>query len=164
MLERLFGLSAYGRQLTERVNRKFSETKILLDQTVLQQEALGDASEEALAAAKKQQEEAAALAEAAGRELQKASQIFEDARKQLALQRELAEVQRKQRPTKPGSLSWKRYPRSLLRARRQSPCATCCGNGKLSAGKFQRTKRRFRRRKQSRRDGRGGTKSPTGSS
>ena len=95
MLERLFGLSAYGRQLTERVNRKFSETKILLDQTVLQQEALGDASEEALAAAKKQQEEAAALAEAAGRELQKASQIFEDARKQLALQRELAEVQRK---------------------------------------------------------------------
>ncbi len=95
MLERLFGLSAYGRQLTERVNRKFSETKILLDQTVLQQEALGDASEEALAAVKKQQEEAAALAEAAGRELQKASQIFEDARKQLALQRELAEVQRK---------------------------------------------------------------------
>ncbi len=95
MLERLFGLAAYGKRLTERVGAQLAAAGGSLGQVTAQQQTLGDASERALSAAEKQQREAEAAAEAAAAALKAASAVFEEAKKQLELQEELKGVEEK---------------------------------------------------------------------
>lgn len=96
MLERLFGLSAYGRQLTERVRGRLAEYSGQLAQVSAQQEGLGDASQKALQEAEKQHQAASLTAQTAEQKLNEANTAFEEGQKILQLQRELASVLQKQ--------------------------------------------------------------------
>ena len=96
MLERLFGLSAYGRQLTERVRARLAQSSSELGQAVAEQGALGDASGKALREAEKQYQEASEFAKSAELELKEASAAFEAGQQLRGLQEELALVAQKQ--------------------------------------------------------------------
>lgn len=78
MLQRLFGLEAYGSVLSSKVNARLSDTKVQLGQVLAEQQGLGDASEEALDAVKGKLREAEEEAQTARTRLLEIQKQYEE--------------------------------------------------------------------------------------
>jgi exonuclease SbcC len=121
MLERLFGLSAYGRQLTERVRARLAQTSSELGQIIAGQEALGDASEEAVRDAEKKQEAACQAAIRAEKNLKEATAVLEEGQKLIELHKELDGVLEKQQQHQAISPAMEAKDAELAQSERAEP-------------------------------------------
>ncbi len=92
MLERIFYLGEYGRQLSDKVARKLGQVKARLDKVEGAMSTLGDASPETLKSAEDGMKAALALKEKAGRELELVESKFNQAKEVWDLKAELEAV------------------------------------------------------------------------
>jgi len=97
MLERIFYLEEYGKQLAEKVGKKLSTVKSKLDVIQGAMSALGDASKEALVDAESKMHDALAQKEKMDKELKLAEVQFNDAKEVWGLVNELKTVTDKQK-------------------------------------------------------------------
>jgi len=95
MLERIFYLEEYGKQLTDKLNRKISVLKSSLDVMTGELKGYTDASDEAVAEAEKAAEEALAERARVEKEIKKLEARFEEAKEVWSLTGELAEFERR---------------------------------------------------------------------
>ncbi|NSW89185.1 MAG: AAA family ATPase [Firmicutes bacterium] len=97
MLERIFYLEEYGKELNLKLSEKISATKIKLSNLEGALSALGDASEEALFKAEEEFKEAEAARERAANELKNLEKKFEEAKEVWQLVGELEFVEKKEK-------------------------------------------------------------------
>lgn len=97
MLERIFYLEEYGRQLTEKVGRKLAAVRNKLAGIQGAISALGDASEETLKEAEKTMKEALEQKERADKELKRMEAKYNQAKEVWELVRELQTVKEKEK-------------------------------------------------------------------
>jgi exonuclease SbcC len=96
MLERIFYLGEYGRQLTEKVGKRLGHVKTCLAEVGGAISSLGDVSPEALEDAENSMKAALALKDKAGRELELAEGRFNQAKEVWDLQAELEDINREE--------------------------------------------------------------------
>jgi exonuclease SbcC len=97
MLERIFYLEEYGRQLTEKLNRKISGMRSRLDMVSGELKGYADASDDALLEAEKAMEVAAAEKKRVEKELKEQERIYNEAKEVWNLTEELMDFVRREK-------------------------------------------------------------------
>jgi len=97
MLERIFYLEEYGKQLTDKLNRKIDKVKSCIDTLTGELRGYNDASDEALKEAREAMENAAAEKEKALKIFKELEQQYNQAKEVWQLVQELAEVEEREK-------------------------------------------------------------------
>ncbi|MHB1405006.1 MAG: AAA family ATPase [Desulfitobacteriaceae bacterium] len=100
MLERLFALEAYGKELTAKLSERLDNTKFALNGVEQRQQGLGDASAERVEEAEKELIRASTAVASAGQELESRKQQYEADKEIWNLQVELNQIREKERELK----------------------------------------------------------------
>jgi len=96
MLERLFSLEAYGRELSTRLTEQLRSTDYQLNGVEQRQQGLGDASAEQVKSAEIELKAATASANKITKELKSLKQQYDDAKEIWGLQEQLQQIQKKE--------------------------------------------------------------------
>ena len=96
MLERLFSLEAYGRELSARLTEQLRKTDYHLNGVEQRQQGLGDASAERVKTAEVDLQTASATADKITKELKSLKQQYDDAKEIWGLQEQLHQIQEKE--------------------------------------------------------------------
>lgn len=96
MLERLFSLETYGRELSARLSDQLGKAEFTLNGVEQRQQGLGDASAERVKEAELDLQEAIAKSSSMAKELTTLKQQFDDAKELWGLQEQLHEIQEKE--------------------------------------------------------------------
>lgn len=96
MLERLFSLEAYGRELSARLSEQLGSAEFDLNGVEQRQQGLGDASAERVKEAEADLQEAKAKSSSIAQELTTLKQQFDDAKELWGLQEQLHQIQGKE--------------------------------------------------------------------
>lgn len=143
MLERIFYLEEYGRELSDKLNRKMEKVKSCFDTLTGELKAYQDASDDALKEAREAMEKAAAEKEKALRTFKELEQRYQEANEVWQLVREMADVeeQGKQHATKAQEIADRKT--RLARAEKAAMLAEPIRNNRELAGRLQETSGRL---------------------
>ncbi|GAB6172367.1 exonuclease subunit SbcC [Paradesulfitobacterium aromaticivorans] len=100
MLERLFALEAYGKELTAKLSERLDNTKFTLNGVEQRQQGLGDASAERVEEAEKEFNRASTAVALVGQELETRKQQFETDKEVWNLQLELDQIREREKELK----------------------------------------------------------------